>query len=324
VQTVVSIIIPCYRQAHLLPDALQSVFAQSYPAIEPVVVNDGSDDNTDEVARGFGDRIKYVTKPNGGLGSARNAGIRAASGKYVLFLDADDAIHPDTVAWLMRAMEGIENRLCIMGGEFFETELPPVVRGLAYEAEPLDLLPTLIADNVGPCHGFLSPKEMVQSAGGFDETFRVRAIEDWDLWLRLAFRGADAVRINLSGAYYRRYTGSMSTNFPVMLRSRTELLLITRENLCRDPVVLQKCGGEFLRVAHRLRRRWIAIGTDSSMIRRLSAAINEVEALTGRSPGTWKTRILNGLVGTSSERLIMTYFRWFKPVTFAQYASDFH
>jgi glycosyltransferase involved in cell wall biosynthesis len=320
----VSIIIPCYRQAHFLPDALESVFGQSYAAIEPVVVNDGSDDNTDAVARSYGERIKYVLKPNGGLGSARNAGIRAASGDYLLFLDADDGLHPDSIAWLVRAMEREQNRLCIMGGVYFESEPPEIVRGLDYKAEKLTLLPRLIAGNVGPCHGFLSSKKMVDSAGGFDETFRVRAIEDWDLWLRLALRGADAVRIDLVGAYYRHYPGSMSTNFPVMLRSRTELLLLTHENLRKDSALLEKCAAELLRAAHRLRRRWIAIGTDSTMVRRLTAAINEVETLSGQSPGSWKTRVLNACLGLSSERLIMAYFRRFRPVTFEQYANDFH
>ena len=94
----VSVIIPCYNQAQYLPDALGSVLAQTYPHWECIVVNDGSPDNTEEVAQQWcekDNRFRYLHKQNGGLSSARNAGLDAAKGDYIQFLDADDAIHSE-------------------------------------------------------------------------------------------------------------------------------------------------------------------------------------------------------------------------------------
>jgi glycosyltransferase involved in cell wall biosynthesis len=99
----VSVIIPCYRQGHLLPEALESVLAQTYPAVEAVVVNDGSPDDTDEVVHRYLPRVRYVRQQNRGLPAARNAGIRASSGQYLLFLDADDLLYPKAVEWLVEA-----------------------------------------------------------------------------------------------------------------------------------------------------------------------------------------------------------------------------
>ena len=80
----VSVIIPCYRQAQYLREAVDSVLAQTYSPVEVIVVNDGSDDNTEEVAKSYGDRIRYVYRDNGGLSAARNTGLEHAHGEYVV------------------------------------------------------------------------------------------------------------------------------------------------------------------------------------------------------------------------------------------------
>src|SRR3954464_13524952 len=102
----VSVVIPCYKQAQYLPEAIDSVLAQTYPAVECVVVNDGSPDDTEAVARGYGDRVRYVARPNGGISAARNSGSAVARGAYLKFLDADDHLHPEQVAWQMEAVGG--------------------------------------------------------------------------------------------------------------------------------------------------------------------------------------------------------------------------
>ena len=90
----VSIIIPVYNHAQWLPDAISSALNQTVPC-EVIVVNDGSPDNTSEVAKMFD--VKLIEKENGGLTSARNAGIKEATGEWILTLDADDKIAPDFV-----------------------------------------------------------------------------------------------------------------------------------------------------------------------------------------------------------------------------------
>ncbi|MES2796045.1 MAG: glycosyltransferase family A protein [Bacteroidota bacterium] len=89
----VSIIVPCYNQAQYLDEALQSLFDQTHTNWECTIINDGSPDNTEEVARKWevkDPRFAYVYKENGGVSSARNLGIKEAKGEFILTLDADD------------------------------------------------------------------------------------------------------------------------------------------------------------------------------------------------------------------------------------------
>lgn len=93
--TLVSVIIPCYKQAQYLDEALQSVFNQTYANWECIIVNDGSPDNTAEVANWWLEkdrRFRYLIQENAGLSSARNSGIDYATGEFILPLDADDKI----------------------------------------------------------------------------------------------------------------------------------------------------------------------------------------------------------------------------------------
>jgi len=92
----VSIIIPCYKQAHYLDDAIKSALAQTYKNIEVIVINDGSPDNTSEVARKY-PSVKLIEQKNKGLSAARNIGIEKSIGKWILPLDADDKLLPNFI-----------------------------------------------------------------------------------------------------------------------------------------------------------------------------------------------------------------------------------
>ncbi len=94
----VSVIIPVYNGAATISRALASVFAQTFPAFEIVVVDDGSTDDTPAVLASYGDRIHVVTQSNRGPSAARNAGIRASQGEYVAFIDDDDEWMPEKLA----------------------------------------------------------------------------------------------------------------------------------------------------------------------------------------------------------------------------------
>src|SRR5215212_9338337 len=89
----VSVIIPCYNQAHFLGEAIESVLSQSYKNFEIIVVDDGSSDNTSEVASSY-EEVRLVRQENRGLSAARNAGITHSEGEYLVFLDADDRLLP--------------------------------------------------------------------------------------------------------------------------------------------------------------------------------------------------------------------------------------
>jgi glycosyltransferase involved in cell wall biosynthesis len=102
----VSAVIPVFNGERTIARAIDSVLAQRYDGeIEIVVVNDGSTDSTAEVLRGYGNRIKVMEQPNRGTPASRNAGVRASSGKYLAFLDADDFWLPDKLQMLVDVLE---------------------------------------------------------------------------------------------------------------------------------------------------------------------------------------------------------------------------
>ncbi|MGC3990975.1 MAG: glycosyltransferase [Chthoniobacteraceae bacterium] len=93
-----SIVINNYNYGKFLAETIESCLAQTYQPLEVIVVDDGSTDNSREIIASFGDRVIPVLKPNGGQGSAFNAGYQAAKGDYVLFLDSDDLLRADAAA----------------------------------------------------------------------------------------------------------------------------------------------------------------------------------------------------------------------------------
>jgi glycosyltransferase involved in cell wall biosynthesis len=94
----VSCIVPAFNAERYLREALDSIFAQTHPALDVLVVDDGSTDDSPGVAKSYGDRVRYLFQPNAGPAAARNRGLDAARGQFVAFLDADDLWHPEQLA----------------------------------------------------------------------------------------------------------------------------------------------------------------------------------------------------------------------------------
>jgi len=182
----VSVIIPTYNRANLLPRAIESVLNQTYQDFEVIVVDDASCDNTEEVVQGFNDpRIKYVKhKINKGGSAARNTGIKTAEGKYIAFLDSDDEWLPEKLEKQVRKIERSPEKVGVIytrywiiqnGKKFLSRE--PKKRGDIFEDE-------LIKDWVSPTSCVLVKRECFAEVGGFDENLPVR--QDYDMWLRIA------------------------------------------------------------------------------------------------------------------------------------------
>ena len=113
----ISIIIPIYNVEKYLNRCLDSVMKQSFQDIEIILVNDGSTDNSDNIIKSylFDERIKYIYQKNKGLSEARNTGLNIASGEYVLFLDSDDSIEPNTCYELSQVIERFEVDIVVFG-----------------------------------------------------------------------------------------------------------------------------------------------------------------------------------------------------------------
>ncbi len=186
----VSIIIPTYNRAAYLADAIRSVQAQTYSDFETIVADDGSTDNTAEIVAGFGNSVAYLALPHRGQPAAtRNAGLRAAKGEFVAFLDSDDLFLPHKLAHQLQAFAAQpEAGLVYSSGHFFSDD-PGEPTGYVLDGLPTpsgDVLADLLRGN------FLAPPVvLIRSAcldvvGMFDERPDFIAVEDYDFWLRIA------------------------------------------------------------------------------------------------------------------------------------------
>jgi hypothetical protein len=245
----------------------------------------------------------------------------------VLFLDADDTLHPQAVARLLAAVEGSERRLGLMGWRYFGN-VPPELSGDwgiggEHPPGPVDLLSGAISKNLAPCHAWLCPREAADYIGGFCELKSLWGCEDWDFWIRLGLTGFSATRIEFVGAYYRMASGSMSTNIERMLKSRTNVLLRAHEALTAIPELFERHKVELLGAEHRVRRRWMAREFDDGMVRELTERIRELKSRGVTLHRTWQAELAETLLGESSELLTMLYYRWFKPKAYARLINGF-
>lgn len=183
----VSVVMPAYNVDWCIGKAIDSVLAQTHPTVELIVVDDGSTDSTARVLQNYGDRIRVLHQPNSGQSSARNAGIRAADGKYIAFLDADDWWLPEK---LQRQVELLENsphlgfcstaaRVVGSNGKVMNQWDCPEVEG-----EALETLFQHHAAVAGGCSSVMMRRELFQQVEPFDES--LAGFEDPDLWIRLA------------------------------------------------------------------------------------------------------------------------------------------
>lgn len=119
----ISVIIPVYNRDRYLAEAIESVLAQTYPAIELIVVDDGSSDRSAEIAQSY--PLTYHFQPNGGIGSARNAGIALATGEFLAFLDSDDIWVADKLSKQMAAFEANPHIEAVFGyaQQFYSPEV---------------------------------------------------------------------------------------------------------------------------------------------------------------------------------------------------------
>ncbi len=206
-QPLVSVIIPCYNQAQYLPEAVESVVNQTYQNWECIIVNDGSPDNTSEVARQLiakhpDKKIILLEKPNGGLSDARNTGIRDSKGKYWLPLDADDMISP---LFLDKTINFLEENPEI-GFVFSNIQHFGLEHNIfLYPDFNADTL--VYGDNI-VCVCSLVRKKTWEEVGGYNADMR-DGYEDWDFWIGCVEKGWKGYRIPEPLFFYRKKEHSM-------------------------------------------------------------------------------------------------------------------
>jgi glycosyltransferase involved in cell wall biosynthesis len=182
----ISVVIPSYNRRHTLERALQSVFEQTSPADEVILVDDGSTDGSSEMVRQLFPQVKVLTQPNLGVSAARNCGIKAARFEWIALLDSDDS-------WLPQKIDQIRGAQKLQPGfVLYHSDEIWMRRGV--RVNPMQkhrksggwifeqCLPLCV---ISPSATVIS-KSTVEALGMFDE--QLPACEDYDLWLRLCHR----------------------------------------------------------------------------------------------------------------------------------------
>ncbi len=179
----VSVVIPSYNYGRYLAAAVESVFAQTYPPLEIIVVDDGSDDDTREVASRYGDRIRYVRTDNRGVSAARNTGVELAKGDLVAFLDADDRWLPRKLELQIPLFDTDEKPGMVhTGSRVFDNPTGDTL--CEFQPKPLLDVHDLIECCAVSVTSVVVPRAIFAEIGGFDTS--LVGTEDWDMWLRIA------------------------------------------------------------------------------------------------------------------------------------------
>jgi len=251
-----SVIIPVHNGAATLARALDSVLAQSYPAQEIIVVDDGSTDRTSIVASAYADQVHYVYQPNAGVSAARNCGAQIATGDWLAFLDADDWFYPDRLClhaeWIAE-----DQTLDFLTGDqeyrrpdstLIRRSMSSTVAGRRLLARAggqnrvimsQDDLADFVVDHFGDTPTLSLPRQTFLDLGGYPTSFRV--CEDVNLLIRLVARSQRIGVICQPLAVYCVHGDSATRSDPVDAQRQTvKALLPLRDELRNAPPALRK------------------------------------------------------------------------------------
>lgn len=214
----VTIAIATYNMAVFLREAIDSALAQDYPDFEVIVIDDGSTDETREVVKSYGKRVRYHHQENGGVAVAYNKAFELARGEYIHHLDADDVLTPGTIRRLATLLDGYpsaglayaDSLVMDAGGKVTGERRAP------HSFSGRQLIPSEEAfkELLHGCHITTSTVMLRKSILEKVTPFRQKAVpgEDWDMWLRVA-AAADLVHIPFLACYYRIHGSSITSRY---------------------------------------------------------------------------------------------------------------
>lgn len=203
-----SIIIPCFNDGFFLSEAITSIPNNTPFDIETIIVNDGStDQNTLTILKEYDGRgVTVISQANKGLGNARNAGIKAAKGEYILPLDADNKIKPE---YLNKTIELLDANVCdivyakpCFFGENIEDRL--------FTTHDFNQATLFTGNYIDACAVFR--KSVWEKVGGYDEKMPFQGNEDWEFWINCAKNNFKFKFLNEELYYYRVVQNSMIGN----------------------------------------------------------------------------------------------------------------
>jgi glycosyltransferase involved in cell wall biosynthesis len=215
----VSVIIPCFNQAHYIAKALKSVQQQTYTHWECIVVNDGSQDQSEDVIKSFiknDPRIQYIHQENAGVAAARNSGFLKAKGHYIQFLDGDDWLHPDKLKTQVDYLDGhisIDIVYCNhlhyyeqkdLYEQYTFTKVKDLKQEVLYEWDR--------AFNIPPHTPLYRASIWSKDNLPYPTDYNLR-YEDWVFWALLGLRKCTINYQDKSLAYYRVHGSNFTSNY---------------------------------------------------------------------------------------------------------------
>jgi glycosyltransferase involved in cell wall biosynthesis len=212
VQTpLVTALITTYNSERTISEAIESCLAQTFRGFEIVVVDDGSTDGTRAVVESYGASVRYIHQPNSGSASARNVGLRAATGKYVAFLDGDDVALPDRFSIQVSALESHPRAGCAYGNFYLMDAHGRSVRlrGGTSRYRSGTVTRELAVRNFVAFSTIMARRDLLLGIGMFDES--IRSSEDWDMLVRLSCR-CDFLYVGQAVTKYRISPNSKTSN----------------------------------------------------------------------------------------------------------------
>jgi glycosyltransferase involved in cell wall biosynthesis len=240
----VSVVIPCYNSARFLGEAIESVLQQTYPRIEIILIDDGSTDETAQIARSY--PVRYIYQENRGISAARNSGVAHTQGKYVLFLDHDDRLLPMGVETGVELLEEHPECAAAVGEHrYIGSDGRPIGYSNKHAAGR-DHYRMLLEHNFveTPCSA-LHRRSGLALTGLFDES--VQGAEDHELYLRTA-RQSTWIAHEAPVAEYRLHDANTSRDAEQMLLVSYRVLEMELPYLKGDPekLRLHRLGVKFL------------------------------------------------------------------------------
>ena len=297
----VSVVIPCHNQARYLRTSIASAQRQSHPHCEVIVVDDGSIDDTAAIGHQCGATV--IRQDNRGVSAARNRGLDAATGEYIVFLDADDELLANAVATGVAALSSKTDATCAVGRaspmDAEGRDLPSVA------PRPIvsDLYRDWLAENFVPTVGAaIFRRTRLQALGGFQRD--VGPAADYALYLQLA-RTNQVVDHGRVVVRYRSHSESMSRNASLMLDATMRVLRTERRFVPREHAAAYRHGRDEWawfygqQILEQLREDWRVNGPTGAQLHSLLPLIRHcprfvVERLVSRTSrvlwGFWRHR----------------------------------
>lgn len=237
----VSTIVPVYNGERYLPEALDSVLAQTYQNVEIIIVDDGSTDSSRTIAEKYASlhpqRIRVIHQTNGGTGAARNAAMAAAHGRYIAMLDQDDLWTPLHLAEAVAVLEGdpsvglVHANIQILEWNADSFRLSPRPMSSIWR-DSGDAFTTLLLRRAHiACLTTVFRRSLVDSLGGFDPSFYRLGNDDRDMWLRISKIAGIRYLDSIHGAW-RRHDDNQSGNYERMQEG--QFLLVDRHAVGPD------------------------------------------------------------------------------------------